>query len=70
MSKMREEDLALLTSGDQDRSTLQRGYFEYIISKDHTYNDSIFSSVMDVKKATVCVSPTNYFPTISVLRMS
>lgn len=70
MSKMREEDLALLKSGAQDRRALERGYFECIISKDHTYNDSVFSPVMDVKKGTVCVSPINYFPAISVFRMS
>lgn len=43
---------------------------EHIKSKDHTYNDSIFSPVMDVRKGTVCVSTISYFPVISVLRMS
>ena len=70
MSKVREEDLALLNFGAQDRRALQRGCFEHIISKDHAYNDSIFSPVMDVRKGTSCVSTINYFPAISVLRMS
>lgn len=70
MNKMREEDMALLISGAQDRRGLQSRYLKCIISQGHTYNDSIFSPVMDVKKETICVSSINYFSAIALLRIS
>ena len=68
--KVGEVDVTLLKSGAQDRRALQRGDFEFVMSKGHTFNDSIFSSVVDVKKGAVYLSFMNQFPTIiSVLRV-
>ena len=57
--KVGEVDVTLLKSGAQDRRALQRGDFEFVMSKGHTFNDSIFSSVVDVKKGAVYLSFMN-----------
>lgn len=59
MRKVGEVDVTLLKSGAQDRRALQREHFEFIMSKGHKSNDSIFSSVMDVKKGAVYLSFMN-----------
>ena len=56
MRKDGEVDVTLLKSGAQDRRALQRGHFEFIMSKGHESGDSIFSPVMDVKKGAVYLS--------------
>ena len=70
MRKDGEVDVTLLKSGAQDRRALQRGHFEFIISKGRKSSDSIFSPVMDVKKGAVYLSFMKQFPAIiSVLRV-
>lgn len=56
MRKDGEVDVTLLKSGAQDRRALQRGHFEFIMSKGRKSSDSIFSPVMDVKKGAVYLS--------------